>query len=285
MSEASERQYGQSADMQAEETRLMASATPRWVSLAVIVLAAVSMLGLGVAWKATKQAKSAEAALVNASGHSELVGRDMQALEGRLTQTERVNTQLQNQLLAVRDKLRMTQDDFLAADLQNGEIRDNYSKKLSSVQSELATKANASDLKSLGGDITDVKGGLESTKSNLSAARTEFGTLIARNREEIDELRRMGERNYVDFTLNGKGDRSKAGDVMVELRGTDVKKHQFTLALYVDDLRIEKKDRAVNEPIFFYTRGARAPSELVVNQIGKNKVVGYVSIIKAQSAR
>jgi hypothetical protein len=285
MSEASERQYGQSADMQAKETRLMASATPRWVSLAVIVLAAVSMLGLGVAWNATRQAKSAEAALVNESGHSELFGRDMQALEERLTQAERVNTQLQNQLLAVRDKLRMTQDDFLAADLQNGQIRDNYSKKLSSVQSELATKANASDLKSLGGDITDVKGGLESTKNNLSAARTEFGTLIARNREEIDELRRMGERNYVDFMLNGKGDRSKAGDVMLELRGTDVKKNQFTLALYVDDLRIEKKDRAINEPIFFYTRGARAPSELVVNQVGKNKVVGYVSIIKAQSAR
>jgi hypothetical protein len=179
----------------------------------------------------------------------------------------------------------MTQDDFLAADLQNGKIRDDYSNKLSSVQSELATKARADDLKSLGGDVSDVKGRLESTKNNLDATRTEFSTLIARNHDEIDELRRMGERNYLDFTLNGKGDRSKLGDVLVELRGTNVKKNQFTIALYVDDLRMEKKDRAIGEPIYFYTRGTRAPSEIVVNQVGKNKVVGRVSILKPQPAR
>ncbi len=95
----------------------------------------------------------------------------------------------------------------------------------------------------------------------------------------------MGERNRVDFTLNGKGDRSKVGDVMVELRDTNVKKNQFTIALYVDDLRMEKKDRAIDEPIYFYTPGTRAPSELVVNQIGKNKLGGFVSILKAQPAR
>ena len=96
------------------------------------------------------------------------------------------------------------------------------------MQSELATKASADDLKSLGGNVNDVKGQLESTKSNLDSTRTEFSTLIARNHDEIDELRRMGERNYVDFTLNGKGVRSKVGDVLVELRGTNVKKNRFT---------------------------------------------------------
>ena len=285
MNEASERRYGHREDMQAEGTRLTAGAMSRWVWLAVIVLAAVSTLGVGVAWNATTQAKRAEEALANENGHDKLVGQDVQTLDERLTQAEKTNTKLQNQLLAVRDKLRMTQDDVLVADLQNGKIRDGYSKKLSSEQSELATKANADDLKSLGGDVNDAKSQLESTKNNLDATRTEFSTLIARNHDEIDELRRMGERNYVDFTLNGKGDRSKVGDVLVELRGTNVKKNQFTLALYVDDLRMEKKDRAIDEPIYFYTRGTRAPSELVVNQIGKNKVVGYVSIMKAQTAR
>src|SRR5579864_2755012 len=263
MSEASEKRYGHSEDMRAEETRLTTGAISRWVWLAVIVLAAVSTLGVGVAWNATTQAKRAEETLANESGHDKLVGQDVQGLDERLTQAEKTNTQLQNQLLAVRDKLRMTQDDVLVADLQNGKIRDDYSNKLSSVQSELATKASADDLKSLGGNVNDAKSQLESTKNNLDATRTEFNTLIARNHDEIDELRRMGERNYVDFTLNGKGDRSKVGDVLVELRGTNVKKNQFTLALYVDDLRMEKKDRAIDEPIYFYTRGTRAPSELV----------------------
>jgi hypothetical protein len=72
---------------------------------------------------------------------------------------------------------------------------------------------------------------------------------------------------------------------MVELRGTNVKKNQFTVALYVDDLRLEKKDRAIDEPIYFYTHGTRAPSELVVNKIAKDKLTGYVSVIKGQAPR
>ena len=111
---------------------------------------------------------------------------------------------------------------------------------------------------------------------------SEFGTLIARNHDEIDELRRVGERDYVEFTLTGKGNRSKVGDLMVELRVTNVKKNQFTVALYVDDLRLEKKNRAIDEPIYFYTRGTRVPLELVVNQIGKDKIVGYMSVPRGQ---
>jgi hypothetical protein len=66
----------------------------------------------------------------------------------------------------------------------------------------------------------------------------------------------------------------------VELRGTNVKKNQFTVALYVDDLRLEKKNRAIDEPVYFYMRGTRVPLELVVNQIGKDKLVGYMSVPK-----
>jgi hypothetical protein len=184
--------------------------------------------------------------------------------------------------VAVTDKMKMTQGEVVTARRQNGQIRDVYSKKLSSVQSELATKANTEDVKSLGGDITGVKSELEATKNNLDMTRTEFGTLIARNHDELDQLRRIGERDYFEFTLTGKGNRSKVGDLMVELRGTNVKKNQFTLALYVDDMRLEKKNRALDEPIYFYTRGTRSPLEMVVNQIGKDKVVGYMSVPKPQ---
>lgn len=285
MSEASEKLYGDHDQTQAQETQLTVSATPPWVPITVIALAALSVLGLGVAWHATKQAKSTAAALVTETGHDKLVGQDLQALNQRLTEAEEVNTQLQNELVAVTDNLKMTQGEVVTARRKNGELRDDYSSKLSGVQSELARKANADDLKSLGGDVGSVRGELETTKGNLDATRTEFSALIARNHEEIDEIRRLGEHNFLDFTLQGKGSRSKVGDVMVELRGTNTKKNQFTVALYVDDLRLEKKDRAIDEPIYFYTRGTRSPSELVVNQIGKDKVVGYLSVVKAQSTR
>jgi uncharacterized coiled-coil protein SlyX len=282
MSEAFEKEYNGREDMQAEESRIEGAGTPRWVWLAVIVLAAVSVLGVGVGWNATTQAKRAEQALASQTGQNKLVGQDLQALNQRLTQTEEINSQLQNELVAVTDKMKMTQGEVTTARRQNGEIRDDYSKKLTSVQSELAGKANLDDVKSLGGDINGVKGDLASTRNNLDMTRTEFGTLIARNHDEIDELRRVGERDYVEFTLTGKGNRSKVGDLMVELRGTNVKKNQFTVALYVDDLRLEKKDRAIDEPIYFYSMGTRVPRELVVNQIAKDKVVGYVSVPKGQ---
>ncbi|HYT07228.1 MAG TPA: hypothetical protein VEL77_06225 [Rugosimonospora sp.] len=285
MSEASEREFNGREDMQAEESHSGVEGAPRWVWLAVIVLAAVSVLGLGVAWNATTQAKRAEQTLARQTGQNKLVGQDLQALNQRLTQTEEVNTQLQNELVAVTDKMKMTQGEVTTARRQNSEIRDDYSKRLTSVQSELAGKANAEDVKSLGGDVNGVKSELESAKNNLDMTRTEFGTLIARNHDEIDQLRRVGERDYFEFTLTGKGNRSKVGDLMVELRATNVKKNQFTVALYVDDLRLEKKNRAIDEPIYFYTRGTRVPLELVVNQIGKDKVVGYMSIPKAQSAQ
>ena len=51
----------------------------------------------------------------------------------------------------------------------------------------------------------------------------------------------------------------------------------------VEDKRFEKKNRAMNEPVFFYTSGARYPEEMVVNKVGKNTVSGYVSIPKANS--
>jgi uncharacterized coiled-coil protein SlyX len=284
MNDATEKQFDGSDDTP-EESRSEGEGAPRWVWIAVILLAAVSVLGLGVGWNATTQAKRAEEALAKQIGQSKLVGQDLQALNQRLTQSEEVNTQLQNELVAVTDKMKMTQGEVTTARRQNGQIRDDYSKKLTSVQTELAGKANIDDVKSLSGDISGVKSEIESTRSNLDMTRTEFGTLIARNHDEIDQLRRIGERDYFEFTLNGKGNRSKVGDLMVELRGTNVKKNQFTVALYVDDLRLEKKNRAIDEPIYFYTRGNRAPLELVINQIGKDKVVGYMSVPKGQSTQ
>jgi hypothetical protein len=257
------------------------SESPRWVGLAVVALAVVSLLGLGIGWNATTHAKSAEQTLAS-QGKS--LQQSVDALSARLSQSEETNAQLQNNLTAVTDKLQMTQGELTSTRKQTSQIKNEYGKKIDSVQTELATKASSDDVKSLGGDVTGVKTDLESTKNSLNMTRGEFGTLIARNHDEIDELRRKGERDYYEFTLTGKGNRVKAGSVMLELRSTDTKKNQFTLALYADDMRMEKKNRSVDEPIYFYTRGTHAPSEIVINQVDKTKAVGYVSMPKAQGA-
>ena len=218
------------------------------------------------------------------SQQSKTLQQGLGTIDQRLSQTEETNAQLQAELKLVTDRLKMTQGELANARQQARQIRTEYSSKLDSVQTDLASKANAADVTTLGGDLTGVKSDLETTKNGLQMARGEFGTLIARTHDDIEQLRRLGERDYYEFTVNGKGQRSKVGNVSLEVRGTDIKKNMFTVALYVDDMRLEKKNRSVDEPIYFYTRGSRAPAELVINKVGKNQVTGYLSVPKADAA-
>ena len=123
------------------------------------------------------------------------------------------------------------------------------------------------------------------TKDRLSVrdmmAKSELGTLIARNHDEIDQLRRLGERDYTEFTITGKYRPQKVANVTVELKGVNPKRNQFNLAMVVEDKRFEKKNRAANEPIFFYMTGTHIPEEIVINKIGKDTISGYVSVPKA----
>jgi len=99
----------------------------------------------------------------------------------------------------------------------------------------------------------------------------------------LDQLRRMGERDYVEFTIAGKNRPQKIGNVTVELKGINQKRNQYSVVMTVEDKRFEKKNRALNEPVFFYTSGTRLPEELVINKVGKDQVSGYVSIPKANT--
>ncbi|HZU44380.1 MAG TPA: hypothetical protein VE994_17025, partial [Terriglobales bacterium] len=185
--------------------------TPRWVGLAVAVLGGVSLLGLGVGWSAINRASSVEQA-TQAS-----LKQQNDALSQRLAKSEEINQQLQSDLKVVTDKLNVTQADLIAARKQTRAVAATYNKKLTGLQNDvntqLATKANADDVNKLNGDVTGVKTDLESTKSNLQMARSEMGTLIARNHDEIEQLRRMGERDYYEFTISRKGGAQKVGIV------------------------------------------------------------------------
>ncbi len=122
---------------------------------------------------------------------------------------------------------------------------------------------------------------LDATNSNLQMAKSEMGTLIARNHDEIDQLRRMGQRDYFEFTVSRKGGAQHVGGIQVELKDTNTKKNQYTINVLADDKSFEKKNRSVNEPIFFYTGGTRQALELVVNKVTKTSASGYLSIPKS----
>lgn len=260
--------------------------TPRWLGVAVVALAAVSLLALGVGWSASNHAREAQTATEN---DAKVLRQNLDVVTQRLSQAEAVNSQVQGDLSVVTDRLKLTQGELDKSRKQAVQIRSQYSKQLTEmqdkVQTELQGKASTEDVQAISTDVNGVKGDLDTTKQGLLAANgmlTEHGTQIARNHDEIDQLRRLGQRDYYEFTIATKGTKEKVGSVSLELRGVNVKHNQYTVALYVDDMRLEKKNRAINEPIFFYTRGTRSSMELVVNSIGKDKIVGYLSVPKVQ---
>jgi chromosome segregation ATPase len=210
------------------------------------------------------------------------------ALEQKLTQANATSTGLQSDLGVVEKRLRVTQSDLKKARDEEAKIREEDAQKLAQmdtdVKSQLATKASTDELNTVNGSVNNVKTDLEGTKNDLKMARSELGTLIARNHEEIDVLRRMGERDYVEFTIDGKNKPQKVGAVTIELRSVDTKKNKFTVALTVDDNRTEKKDRLVDEPVVFYPRGSHQADEFVVNSVAKDKISGYISVPKNPSA-
>ena len=163
------------------------------------------------------------------------------------------------------------------------------SKKLAAMDTEvstqLATKATTDQVKAVSGEVGVVRTDLDTTKKDLHMARSEMGTLIAKNHDDIETLRRFGERDYTEFTMAVKYTPQKVGDITIELRSTDAKKNQCNMAIVVDDKRTEKRNRTINEPIFFYAHGARQPMEVVINQVEKNKVTGYLSVPKVMEPR
>ena len=258
------------------------SGTPRWVGLAVGLLGGISLLSLGVGWSALNQAKSIEQT-TQAS-----VKQSNDALAQRMAKEDEINQQLQSDLKVVTGKLNVTHADLVAARNQNKNATTAVDQKVTSlatsVKAELATKANSDDVNKLNGDVNGVKTDLDATKNSIQMARSEMGTLIARNHDEIDQLRRMGQRDYFEFTVQRKSGATKVGSIQIELKDTNTKKNRYTINVLADDNSFEKKDRSVNEPIFFYTGGNRSALELVVNKVTKTTATGYLSVTKSAGA-
>ena len=259
------------------------AATPRWVGLAIAVLGGISLIGVGLGFAAWNTSKSLEQ-----STQASLKQND--ALTQRLAKSEEQNQQLQSDLKVVTDKLNVTQEDLQKARQQSKASVAAYDKKLNGLQSnvntQLAGKANTEDVSKLGTDVSGVKNDLDETKSKLERATGDMGVmsgLIARNHEDLEELKRKGDRNYFEFTIQKSKAAQHVGPVAVSLGKTDPKRSKYTITVLADDKSIEKKDKTAGEPVQFYVKGTArySPYELVVFDVTKNQITGYLSTPKS----
>jgi chromosome segregation ATPase len=257
-----------------------------WQLPAIAVLALIALGGVFFGWSnstkldATKQTVGDQMKAVQTS-----VQQDLSTMKDRLATDEKTNTELQGDLKVVTDKLKITQSQLRKARTEAADLNTQTSQKLtaldSSVHSELATKATTDDVKTVDTKVTTVSDNLTKTNSDLNMARSELGTLIAKNHDEIDVLRRMGERDYIEFTIAGKNQPQKVGNLTVELKGVNEKKNRANVVVVVEDKKLEEKNRNINSPIIIYPTGSHQAEEVVINKIGKNTISGYVSTPKA----
>lgn len=131
-------------------------------------------------------------------------------------------------------------------------------------------------------DVDSAKSDIVANREKLERAVGDLGVqsgLIARTREELEVLRRRGEKNYHEFAL-AKGQPVQVADISLQLKKSDPKRSKFTVNVIADDRTIEKKDRTMLEPMQFYTGKDRKLYEVVVFGVDKNKVTGYLATPK-----
>lgn len=147
----------------------------------------------------------------------------------------------------------------------------------------------ATDVGSVKTEVSKTQSDLQKTINDLKSAQGDLGVqsgLIATNHTELAALRLRGERNYTDIKLGKTKQPVRFADITIKLTKVDPKKNKYSVDVVADDRLTEKKDRNINEPVQFYTaKGGHIPYELVINQVTKNEIIGYLSTPKVEASR
>jgi predicted nucleic acid-binding Zn-ribbon protein len=258
--------------------------TPRWIAVLFVVLFA----GLAVlAYVGHSQQTRLEQDLAKQQDQNKVMSAQLEQansrladLKGHLEVTEQKVGMTQSELAQARSRSESIRKDQVAADQK-------LTAQLTQVKQESEEKigAVATDVTGAKKDIESTKTDLEATKGKLDRATGDMGVmsgLIAHNRDDLEELKRRGDRNYYEFKLDKAKTPQRIGPVQMTLNKADQKKARYTLTVLADDRSIEKKDKTAGEPVQFYMKGASrmAPYEIVVFDVAKNQISGYLSTPK-----
>lgn len=268
------------------ETIVETSTTPRWVSILFVIAFIIVGYLLYAGYSDREYVHS----------QFDTANRQAQALGAELDKTNSRIADLKGQLEVTTQKLGLTENELARArtlaqqiSAQQKASDEQLRSQIGQVQQDTSAKFGEVDTAITGtkGDVAATRKDLDDTKAKLVSTVGDLGVqsgLIAKNHDEVEELKRLGERNIYEFNITKEKKPQKVGPVQVSLRKTDPKHFTYTLDVIADDKNIEKKDRSAGEPIQFYVRGARAPYEVVVFDVNKNRISGYLSTPKDNTA-
>jgi len=271
-----------------ESYRYESTGTPRWIAVLFgVVIALLAVLGYaGYTTQARlgqdlaeqqKQNKVLTAQLEQANSRVADLKSQMEITVQRVGLTQSEIARAKSRAEAIRQE-QQTSDQKLTAQLSQAQKESD--EKIGAVASEVGGAKK---------DIEATKTDLEATKGKLERSLGDMNVmsgLIAHNRDDLEDLRRRGDRNYYEFTLQKSKNAQRVGPVQMSLNKTDPKKAKYTLTVVADDRTIEKKDKTSGEPVQFYVKGSSrmAPYEIVVFDVGKNQINGYLATPKEGGA-
>ena len=260
--------------------------TPRWVVIVFIV--AFGLIGYLV-YAQIQQKKLSSQAFDNATKRTA-------ALTAEVDKTNSAIADLKTQLQVTEQKLGLTEDELASArslavaarkdEKKQQQANDALRQQIGQVQQQASAQfGQVSDaLNNTKTDVASTRKDLDDARAKLTTAIGDLGVqsgLIARNHEEVEELKRIGERNIYEFKLAKEKLPQHVGPVQLLLKKINAKRLTYTIDIIADDKRVERKDKTIEEPIQFYTRGTRTLYEIVVYDVQKSSVSGYLSTPKA----
>jgi chromosome segregation ATPase len=267
---------------------------PEWLmtSLIVVLLLAVAyLLYDGYAYQKRIQAELTrlDEQIKALEGHAQTGAAKINDLEGRISETRQAvgttkaevlqKTAQQIQSETSRTKTELSREIASKADAaQVQAMKTESDAKIGQVSSEVG--GVKSEVGVVREDLAGTKRDLEGTQRQLVDVKETLTAAVAKNASELDILRRKGERDYFEFEIPKKNQITKVEDIRLILTKTDTKKGKYSLQVVVDDNKLEKKDRTINEPLQFLVGRNRLRYEIVVNWVQKNSAGGYLSIPK-----
>ncbi len=267
-----------------ESYRYESTGTPRWIAVLFgVVIAALAVIG--VAGYSTQSRMSQDLAEQQ---------KQNKVLTAQLEQANSRIADLKSQVEITTQRMGLTQSEIAKAKSRAETIvkeQQAADQKLTAQLSQ-AQKENEEKIGAVATEVGGAKKDIEATKTDLEATKGKLerslgdmnvmSGLIAHNRDDLEDLRRRGDRNYYEFTLQRSKNAQRVGPVQMTLNKTDPKKAKYTLTVVADDKTIEKKDKTSGEPVQFYVKGSArmAPYEIVVFEVGKNQITGYLATPK-----
>jgi hypothetical protein len=272
-------------DKQATTTDYVEPKLPTWLAGVAVVALLVALCGLAWCFTLQSHLSDAEAKLSAATQQSSSLTEKIDDTNERL----KAQGQALAQSVGLTQKQLEDKSDELVAEQKTARAQ---TARLAREQKATEQQVGAvqSDVSNVKTDVGGVKTDVASTQADLAATKTQLtrvmgdagvmSGLIATNHDELEELKHKGDRNYYEFTLHKGAAAENVGTIKLALRKVDPKRSKYTLTVMADDKNIEKKDRNLDEPVQFYSGKSPALFEIVVNDMGKNTITGYLSTPK-----